>query len=94
MIGPKTKKLLLSIIPARSPSEQPSLEPPQKSCELQLFFAGSRHAIQRLKALQLGCLNMQFQQDWPKDRKITVFNFLAEKLSYKIFARLSFMVRL
>ena len=29
-IGPKTKKLWLSIVPARRPSEQPGLGPPQK----------------------------------------------------------------
>ena len=29
-IGPKTKKLWLSIIPARRPYEQPGLGPPQK----------------------------------------------------------------
>ena len=63
-IGRNTKKLWLSIIPAQSPSEQPGLEPPQ------LFFAKIRQAIRRLKAIQLGRLNMQFQQDWPKDKKI------------------------
>ena len=51
-----------------------------KRCELQLFFAGIRQAIQRLKALQLGRLNMQFQQDWPKEKNYTSFNFLAENL--------------
>ena len=45
--------------------------PPPKRCELQLFFAGIRQAVRRLKALHLGSLNMQFQQDWPKDKKIT-----------------------
>ena len=39
-------------------------------CELQLFFAGIRQAVRRLKAFHLGRLNMQFQQDWPKDKKI------------------------
>ena len=42
-----------------------------KRCELQLFFAGIRQAIRRMKALDLGRLNMQFQQDWPKDKKVT-----------------------
>ena len=42
-----------------------------KRCELQLFFPGNRQAVWRLKALHLLRLNMQFQQDWPKDKKIT-----------------------
>ena len=37
-----------------------------KRCELQLFFA-----VWRYKAIHLGRFNMQFQQDWPKDKKIT-----------------------
>ena len=40
----------------------------------------NRQAIRRLKAIQLGRLNMQFQQDWPKDKKYSSFNFLAENL--------------
>ena len=40
-------------------------------CELQFFFAEIRQAIWRWKDLDLGCLNMQFQQDWPKDEKLT-----------------------
>ena len=47
-----------------------------KRCELRLFFAGIRQAIRRWKALDLGSLDMQFQQDWPKDEKITaLLNF-------------------
>ena len=81
MIEPKTKKLWLSKIQARRPSEQPGLGPSQKRCELQLFFAGIRQAVRRLKALHLGWLNMQFQQDWPKDKKnYSSLNFLAENL--------------
>ena len=54
------------------PFEQPSqIWTTPKRCELQLFFAVIRQAIRRLKALNLGSLNMQFQQDWPKDKKIT-----------------------
>ena len=33
-----------------------------------------------LKALDLGSLNMQFQYDWPKDKKITALKFLPENL--------------
>ena len=50
-----------------------------KRCELQLFLAGIRQAVRRLKAIHLGRLNMQFQQDCPKDKKnYSSFNFLAE----------------
>ena len=70
-IGPKTKKLWLLIIPARRLSEQLGLGPPQKRCELQLFFAGIGQAVNCWRALNLGSLHMQFQQDWPKDKKIT-----------------------
>ena len=59
------------IVPVRRPSEQPSLGPPPKRCELQLFFAGIRQAIGRLKALHLGRLNMQFQAGLVKREKIT-----------------------
>ena len=34
-----------------------------------------------LKALDLGSLNMQFQQDWPKDKKITALKFLQENFA-------------
>ena len=34
-----------------------------KRCELPLFFAGLRQALQRWKALDLGRSTMQFQQD-------------------------------
>ena len=42
-----------------------------KRCELTLIFAAIGQAVRRYKALNLGSLNMQFQQDWPKDKKIT-----------------------
>ena len=44
-----------------------------KRCEVQLFLAGIRQAVQGLKALHLGRLNMQFQQDWAKDKKLLLF---------------------
>ena len=48
---------------------------------MQLFFAIIRQAIQRFKAIQLGHLSMQFQQDWPKDKKNYISsNFLPENL--------------
>ena len=64
-----------------------------KRCERQLFFAGIRQAIWRYKAIHLGHLNMQFQQDWPKDEKITDLSIFWRK-TYKNFARLSMIVRL
>ena len=57
--GRKTKKLWLSIDPARR--QWPGTT--HKKCELPLFFAGIRQAVRRWKALNLGSLNMQFQQD-------------------------------
>ena len=44
---------------------------PQKRCELPLIFAAIGQAERRWKALHLGSLSMQFQQDWPKDNKVT-----------------------
>ena len=70
-IGPKTKKLWLSVVPARRPSWAYWLRTTPKRCELQLFFAGIRQAVRRLKALHLGRLNMEFQQNWPKNKKVT-----------------------
>ena len=72
-MGPTTKKLWPLIVPVQRPSEQPSLGPPPKRCELQLFFGGIRQAIRRLKALHLGRLNMQFQRNWPEDKKLQLF---------------------
>ena len=45
--------------------------PTPKRCELPLFLAALGQAMRGLKALDLGSLNMQFQQDWPKDKHIT-----------------------
>ena len=53
-----------------------------KRCELPLFFAAIGQATRSWKALDLGSLNMQFQQDWPKDKNITVlliFSLKTEK---------------
>ena len=44
-----------------------------KRCELPLFFAALGQAIRCWKALDLGSLVMQFQQDWPKDKKLQLF---------------------
>ena len=68
-----------------------SASPTPKRCELPYFLVALGQAIRGWKALDLGSLNMQFQQDWPKDKNYSSFNFLAKK---KNFARLSIMVRL
>ena len=52
-----------------------------KTCELQLFLAALGQVIHCSKALDLGSLNMQFQHDWPKDKKIAaLLIFLPENL--------------
>ena len=43
-----------------------------KRCELPLFFAALGQAVCHWKALDFGSLNMQFQQDGPEDKQITV----------------------
>ena len=66
----KTKKLWLSIITAQRLSEHPGLGPPPKRCEPQLFLAAIGQVVRLWKALDLGSLNVQFQQEWPKDKKL------------------------
>ena len=69
--GNSRTKAVLSALPGPTP----------KRCELPLFFAGIAQAIHCWKAFDLGSLNMQFQNDWPKDKKITVlYFFLSENL--------------
>ena len=62
-IGRKTKKLRLSINPARR--QWPGTT--HKKVWTTTFFTGIQQAIRRWKALDLGSWNMQFQKDWPKD---------------------------
>ena len=45
--------------------------PTPKRCEPQLFLASLGQVIRCSKAVDLGSLNMQFQHDWPKIKKIT-----------------------
>ena len=45
--------------------------PTPKRCEPQLFLASLGQVIRCSKAVDLGSLNMKFQHDWPKDKKIT-----------------------
>ena len=55
--------------------------PTPKRCDPQLFLAALGQVICHWKALNLGSLNMQFQQDWPKDKKTySSLNFLLENL--------------
>ena len=57
-----------------------AMEPLTKRCELPLFFAAIGQAVRRWKALSLGSLIIQFQQDWPKDKKLQLFKFFTRKL--------------
>ena len=54
--------------------------PTPERCEPHLFLAALGQVIRCSKALDLGSLNMQFQHDWPKDKKIKALNFLPENL--------------
>ena len=42
---------------------------PLKGVNYPPIFAAIGQAVRRWKALNLGSLNIQFQQDWPKDYK-------------------------
>ena len=48
--------------------------PTPKRCEPQLFLASLGQVIRCSKAVDLGSLNMQFQHDLPKDKKITALS--------------------
>ena len=50
-----------------------------KWCEVQLFFGAPSRPKVRWKALDLRRLNMQFQLDWPKDKKITALLIFFQK---------------
>ena len=45
--------------------------PTPKRCEPQLFFVALGQVIRYSKAVDLGSLNLQFQHDWLKNKKIT-----------------------
>ena len=76
-------KAVLSVSPGPTP----------KRCEPQLFLASLGEVIRCSKAVDLGSLNMQFQHNWPKDKKLQLFSFFRQKTKKNI-ARLSFMMRL
>ena len=73
MIGPKTKKLWLSIVLARRPSEHTGLGPPQKgvNCNFSWPEFGKPYGVRKLSTR----LNMEFQQDCPKDKKLQLLIF-------------------
>ena len=55
--------------------------PTPKRCEPQLFLATLGQVIRCSKAVDFGSLNMQLQQDWHKDKKITaLLIFLPQNL--------------
>ena len=55
--------------------------PIPKRCGPELFLAALGQVIRCSKALDLGSLNVQFQHDWPKDKKIiAILLFLPENL--------------
>ena len=58
--------------------EGSGLRPPTKG--VNYHFTAIGQAVRRWKALNLGSLSMQFQQDWPKDKKLQLFNFFKRKL--------------
>ena len=79
-IGPKTKKLWLLKIPARRPSEQPGLGPPQKGVNCN-FSSPQFNKPSALESSRSRTLKYAVQQDWPKDkRNYSSFNFLAENI--------------
>ena len=58
-----------------------SVGPTPKRCEPQLFLASLGQVIRCSKAVDLGSLHMQFQHEWPKNKKITaLLIFLPENL--------------
>ena len=65
------KKVVASNDPGTKADSSASPGPTPKRCEPQLFLAALGQVIRCWKALDLGSLNMQFQQDGPKDNKIT-----------------------
>ena len=74
-IGRNTKKLRLSINPARR--QWPGTT--HKKVWTATFLRRNSTSHTPLeKALDLGSLDMQFQLDWPKDKKYRSFKFLPE----------------
>ena len=55
--------------------------PTPKRCEPQFFLAALEQVMRYSKAVDLGSLNLQFQHDWPRNKKITaLLIFLPENL--------------
>ena len=51
-----------------------------KWCDLPVFLAAIGQAVRPSRALDLESPNMEFQQDWPRDKKIQLFSVFAWKL--------------
>ena len=69
-IGPKTKELWLLIGPAQGRLSIPAWDHPKKVWTA-TFLGRNSTSRTALKAFHLGHLDMEFQRDWPKDKKIT-----------------------
>ena len=63
--------------------------PTTNRCEPQLFLAALGQAVHCWKALDLTSLNMQLQQEGPKDKKLQLFKFFGGKLRYTVSAGLA-----
>ena len=80
MIGPKAKKLWLSIIPARRPSEQPGMGPAQKGVNCNFFIQNSTSHT-ALESSRFRTLKYAFSAGLAKRQKnYSSFNFWADNL--------------
>ena len=79
-IGHKIKKLWLSIIPARSPSEQPGLGPPKKgvNCNFSSPEFDEPYGVRKLSISDAEICS--FSKIGQKIKNYSSFNFLAENL--------------
>ena len=91
-IGPKTKKLWLSIVPVQRPSQHMGLGPPQKgvNCNFSWPELDKPYVIGKLSISEAKICS--FSRIGQKIKNCSSFNFLAENLEN--FARRSIMVRL
>ena len=79
-IGPKTKKLWLSIVPVQRPSEQPGFGPPQKGVNCN-FSSPEFHKPYALESYPSRTLKHAVSAGLPKRQKnYSSFNFLPENL--------------
>ena len=78
--GPKTKKLWLSILPARRPSEQPGLEPPKKGVNYNFSSLEFDKPYDVRKLLISDSYICSFSRIGQKFNNYSFFNLLAENL--------------